>query len=164
MATYIYVYIYIHTHTTYRQTDYPILGAGIARARKGFQHPLLTSKPATMTSLPINPKVEGIEPQQDEMTSLICKFTSKCHRLPHPWNGVICILDTHPLLIKYNLLCQYFKEDIARLVIQNLGICILKNKTHSKSQRQWGVGEGQRGHRLADLPKRNNGHFITNTC
>ena len=30
-------------------SDYPILGAEIARARKRFKHPLLTSKPATMT-------------------------------------------------------------------------------------------------------------------
>ena len=31
------------------ESDYPILGAEIARARKPFQNPLLTSKPATMT-------------------------------------------------------------------------------------------------------------------
>ena len=30
-------------------------------------------------SLPINPKVKGIEPQQDEMVSHIYKFISKCH-------------------------------------------------------------------------------------
>ena len=30
-------------------SDYPILGAEMARARKRFWHPLLTSKPATMT-------------------------------------------------------------------------------------------------------------------
>ena len=29
--------------------DHPILGAEAVRARKRFQHPLLTSKPATMT-------------------------------------------------------------------------------------------------------------------
>ena len=42
----------------------------IARARKRFLHPLLTSKPAIMTQhrvlkpppLPINPKAKGIEP------------------------------------------------------------------------------------------------------
>ena len=32
-------------------------------------------------SLPMNPKVKGIEPQQDEKMSHIYKFTSKCHRL-----------------------------------------------------------------------------------
>ena len=31
------------------QSIYPIIRAEIARARKSFQHPLLTSKPATMT-------------------------------------------------------------------------------------------------------------------
>ena len=31
-------------------------------------------------SLPINPKVKGIEPQQDEMVSHI-------FRLPYPWSG-----------------------------------------------------------------------------
>ena len=31
------------------ESDYPILGAEIARSRRLFQHPLLTSKPATMT-------------------------------------------------------------------------------------------------------------------
>ena len=32
-----------------QQSDYPILGAEIARARKRFWHPLLIIKPATMT-------------------------------------------------------------------------------------------------------------------
>ena len=31
------------------ESDYPLLGAEIARARKRFYHPLLTSKPTTMT-------------------------------------------------------------------------------------------------------------------
>ena len=30
-------------------SDYPVLGAEIARARKRFKHPLLTSKSANMT-------------------------------------------------------------------------------------------------------------------
>ena len=47
------------------QSDNPILGKEIARARKRFYHPLLKSKPTTMTksaqTLPINPKAKGIE-------------------------------------------------------------------------------------------------------
>ena len=35
-------------------------------------------------SLPINPKVKGIEPQQDEMVSHIYKFTSECHSQTTP--------------------------------------------------------------------------------
>ena len=47
---YIYKYIYfIYTNLPVSDIDYPILGAEIARARKRFWHPLLTSKPATMT-------------------------------------------------------------------------------------------------------------------
>ena len=70
------------------QSDYPILGAEIARARKRFQHPLLTSKPVTMTQsaqTTIPPyQHKGIELQQDEMVSYIYKFSSKCHvRIPY---------------------------------------------------------------------------------
>ena len=50
---YIYIYIYIHTYIQIYQwmpqSDYPVLGVEIARARKRFEHPLLTSKPATTT-------------------------------------------------------------------------------------------------------------------
>ena len=44
-----FIYIYIQIYQWMSQSDYPILGVEIARARKRFQHPLLTSKPATMT-------------------------------------------------------------------------------------------------------------------
>ena len=47
---YIYIYIYIYKFTKKCQTpDYLILGLAIARARKRFQHPLLTIQPANMT-------------------------------------------------------------------------------------------------------------------
>ena len=52
LSIYLPIYIYIYNIKTYRKvtwSDYPILGVEIARARKCFQHPLLTSKPATMT-------------------------------------------------------------------------------------------------------------------
>ena len=45
----IYIYIYIQIYQSMPQSDYLILGAGIARATKRFQHPLLTNKSATMT-------------------------------------------------------------------------------------------------------------------
>ena len=35
-------------------------------------------------SLPVNPKVKGIEPKQDEMVSHIYKFTSECHSQTTP--------------------------------------------------------------------------------
>ena len=41
--------IYIQINQWMSQSDYPILGVEIARARKRFSHPLLTGKPATMT-------------------------------------------------------------------------------------------------------------------
>ena len=46
---YTYIYIYIYKFTSECQSDYPIPGVEIARTRRRFQHPLLTSKPATMT-------------------------------------------------------------------------------------------------------------------
>ena len=38
-------------------------------------------------SLPINPKVKGIEPLQDEMVSHIYKFINKCHCQTTPSSG-----------------------------------------------------------------------------
>ena len=42
-------YIFKFTSSSHGQTDHPTFGVAIARTRKRFWHPLLTSKPATMT-------------------------------------------------------------------------------------------------------------------
>ena len=47
---YIYLYIYVYILYIYIYTNYPILGPDISRARKCFQHSLLTRKPAPMTN------------------------------------------------------------------------------------------------------------------
>ena len=79
------------------QSHYPILGAGAAIThgqgtflapsadKQTCNHDTRVLKPR---SLPINPKVKGIESKQDEMVSHINKFTSKCHsRILHPRSG-----------------------------------------------------------------------------
>ena len=51
----IYIYIYIYKFTNLQvnaKVRLPHVGAEIVRTRKRFWHPLLTSKPATMTQSP----------------------------------------------------------------------------------------------------------------
>ena len=70
------------------QPDYPILGAEIARARKRLQHPLLTSKPTTMTqSVQTTLRSKGLSQGWGSIyTSLPVNVIA---RLTYPWNGDI---------------------------------------------------------------------------
>ena len=68
--------IYQEIYQQMPYSDYPILGVEISRARKRFQHPLLTSKLGTMTQrsnhyLFQSPQDTGIEQWEEKMVSFI---------------------------------------------------------------------------------------------
>ena len=106
---YIYIFIYIYIYTNrytniykYIYTNLPvkaIVRLPHPRSRDSQGHETFfalsadkqTSNYDTRVlkppSLPINTKVKGIVPQQDEMVSYIYKFTSKCHSQTTPSQG-----------------------------------------------------------------------------
>ena len=62
-----------------------------------------------LPSLPTNPKVKRIEPQQDEMVSRIYKFTSECYgqTTPPPQRIYICIYITYIYIIYMYIIYIY---------------------------------------------------------
>ena len=82
---YIYIYIYInlpvnaivrlrHPRSGDSQGQETFLAPSVDKQTRNYDTRMLKPR-----SLPINPKVKGIEPWQDEMVSHIYKFTSECH-------------------------------------------------------------------------------------
>ena len=75
-------------------SDYPTLGAEIARARERFQHPVVTSKPATMTQSaqttipPNHHKALALSHSKMKWSAIYSNLTKNTIvRLPHPRSG-----------------------------------------------------------------------------